>query len=189
LHCRPHKFDQNIFGDQMGKFKITNLAASFLLILSSNLSAQTVDDGVDAAMKQDFPKAIEIFKKLAERNDRIAIYNLGMLYWSGIGFKKDEKTAFNFLIQSAKLGYSKAQYEVGRMYLTGIGIQQDYADAVLWLVISKKNGGTDAQRLISQIDIEVISEMTEVAERCILSNYNYMSCGVAFGIVPNKSVK
>ena len=49
--------------------------------------------GLSAAQTGDFVTALREWKPLAEQGDAYAQYNLGLMYFNGLGVPQDEKTA------------------------------------------------------------------------------------------------
>jgi TPR repeat protein len=96
----------------------------FWLILQSR-KAQSEQDVADAqnnlgvcyakgeGVKQDYKKAIELFKKAAEQDDADAQNNLGDCYYYGWGVKQDYKKAFEWYKKAAEQGNANAQYNLG----------------------------------------------------------------------------
>ena len=86
-------------------------------------------------------KAVEWFKKGAERGNASAQYRLGDLYRfnmreiygysSGVDNDDDEK-AFEWYMKAAKQGHGEAQYDLGTMYRYGKGVVVNANKAVYW---------------------------------------------------------
>ena len=68
---------------------------------------------------QDFKKAFEIFKKVADEGDADAQYNVGLLYLSGQGVKKDSEEAAKYFGLATAQGQSDAEYNQALLYLYG----------------------------------------------------------------------
>ena len=75
-------------------------------------------------------------KRLAEKNNRFAQYQLGTLY----GVRNDPGTAVVWYKKSAEQGEANAQASLGISYRNGIGIEQSYAEAIYWLRKAVKQG-------------------------------------------------
>ena len=78
-----------------------------------------------------FPKtneeSIERFKKRVEKDDPIAIHNLGCCYRNGeFGFKQDDDKSFELWHRAGELGYSRAYNNIAYAYQFGQGIEAEY---------------------------------------------------------------
>ncbi len=97
------------------------------------------EDGVEVNHK----KAFEYYKMAAEQNDDVAINNLGSLYYSGIGTKRNSLAAAQMFAKAANLGNVEATVNLAFIYLSGYGISQNPEEAIkLFEVASEKNNPT-----------------------------------------------
>ena len=67
----------------------------------------------------DTKKAFQYYEKAAEQNDPIAVNNLGSLYFSGIGTKKNVDMALSLFSKAADLGNDNAALNLAFILLTG----------------------------------------------------------------------
>jgi uncharacterized protein len=108
-----------------------------LLIVFSLLAATPVfagaQDGIAALEHQDYPRAVRIFRPLAERGDPVAQTYLGYMYYYGYGVPQNYIEAAVLLNAAADQGSGLAQYLLGLMYDKGQGVPQDYVQAYKWL--------------------------------------------------------
>ena len=72
-------------------------------------------NGVEA----DTKKAFQYYEMAAEQNDPIAVNNLGSLYFSGIGTKKNVDMALSLFSKAADLGNDNAALNLAFILLTG----------------------------------------------------------------------
>lgn len=70
-------------------------------------------------VKQDFEKAFKFYEMAAQQDDPIALNNLGSLYFSGIGTKKDNNMALLCFKKASDLGNDNAALNLAFIYLTG----------------------------------------------------------------------
>lgn len=70
-------------------------------------------------VKPDFEKAFKFYEMAAKQDDPIALNNLGSLYFSGIGTKKDSNLALLCFKKAADLGNDNAALNLAFIYLTG----------------------------------------------------------------------
>ena len=81
-------------------------------------------------VKQDMDKAIEWWKKSADKNFAPAELNLGMTYESGEGgIDKNPEEAAKWYRKAAAQGDTQAETSLGDMYVTGRGVAQDPKEA------------------------------------------------------------
>ena len=71
-------------------------------------------------VEQDEEKAFKYYSIAAEKEDKIALNNLGSLYFSGIGVKKDVAKAAELFEKAAKLGNNEAAVNLAFVYLTSL---------------------------------------------------------------------
>ena len=89
----------------------------------------------------DFKNAHIWFQKASERESVEAKYYLGIMYQQGKGVGVDEKEAFGYLLEAARLGHILAQMEVSNIYL-GRG---NVVSAESWLRKAAEQGNAQAQ--------------------------------------------
>lgn len=82
----------------------------------------------------------------AQQNDPKAQFNVGNLYDTGKGVKKDLKEAFRWYRKSAEQGYAPAQVMLGAMYALGDAVEVNFKDAMNWYLKAAKQNDAEAQR-------------------------------------------
>ena len=83
---------------------------------------------------------------LAEKGDKEAQFNLGLMYHRGEGIPQDNKEAIKWLRKAAEQGLAEAQYYLGMMYFIGEDIPQDYKETVKWHTKAAEQGNAPAQQ-------------------------------------------
>ncbi|STO59002.1 Putative TPR repeat protein [Canicola haemoglobinophilus] len=113
--------------------KILNrlLMTTFLVIISStsvyaNSPEKQFEQGLAAYNKQDYAKAFELWKPLAEKGYANIQYNLALMYEEGKGVKQDYIEAVKWYEKSAELGDAQSQFSLAIMYYKGLGVKQNY---------------------------------------------------------------
>lgn len=91
-------------------------------------------------VKQDVPKAIELWSTAAAGGNVTARFNLGLQYASGSGVPKDLKKAADYMLLAAESGLPEAQFAVAGFYRDGAGIEKDLEAAQLWYERAAKAG-------------------------------------------------
>jgi len=84
-----------------------------------SLSAGAFDDAAILYKKGLYKEAFNSFEKLAKSGNANAQYNIGMMYYNGVGVKKNKIMAFVWLEQSSNKGNKLAQNKLGYMYEKG----------------------------------------------------------------------
>lgn len=77
---------------------------------------------------------------LAETGDPKGQFNVGSLFYHGIGVERDAKVAFNWWHKSALQGYAPAQSKIGECYSNGEGVAADKGEALKWHRLAAFNG-------------------------------------------------
>lgn len=84
----------------------------------------------------------------ALRGDKIAQFQVGVMYERGMGIEKNETAAASWYEKSAIQGYKDAQYNLGIMYASGRGVDLNQGFAMMWLGLSAKQGDGEAKQLV-----------------------------------------
>ena len=90
-------------------------------------------------------KAIQYYKKAANKGVREAQYKLGLAYLSGIKLKKNESKAIDWLNDAVDQGEPNAQNTLADLYFDGKIIVQDKDEALQLYLKSAKQGNKKAQ--------------------------------------------
>jgi hypothetical protein len=97
-------------------------------------------------------------RPLAERGDRVAQFEIGVLYAYGRGVPADPDQAVHWYRRSAEQGYPPAQYRLGLHYYGGVGVPQDRLEALFWIGLARLAGMPDAIRWIDEVDTRLTDE-------------------------------
>jgi len=87
-------------------------------------------------------------KAKAEKGDKIAQFDLGLMYDDGEGVPRDYKEAVKWYRKAAEQGYFKAQHNLGVMYAIGNGVPQDDKLAVKWYRKGAEQGSPNSQHML-----------------------------------------
>ncbi len=98
----------------------------------------------DAGILQDFQKSLELFLAEAEKENPLAMYDLGRMAADGLGCEADadeayrwyEKALADFHFSEEEKPWKYTEYRIGKMYAAGLGTEQDYLQAADWLTLS-----------------------------------------------------
>ena len=125
--------------------------------------------------KKDFAKAVECYRKAAEKGYARGQRNLGFMYENGEGVAKDFTEAVKWYKKAANQGFAQAQYDLGRMYEKGRGVKKNMTTANLWYQEAAKQGHEKAKKKMDdQHLISIVSGKTETTST-ISSQGSYMA--------------
>lgn len=95
----------------------------------------------------DYAKAFKYYEMAAAQNDKIALNNLGSLYFNGIGTEVNYVKAAELFAQAAKLGSDDAAVNLAFIYLSGNNRSQNQQEAVE-LFRQAANAGNNTARFM-----------------------------------------
>jgi len=118
--------------------------------------------------KRSEVKALENYRKAAEKGVREAEFAMGLFYQHGKAFlQKNPDTAVSWYTKAAKRGSASAMYNLGMMYATGEavpvaqGSNPNYVKARGWFKITRDAMDTEADKTrIDKIITELEGHMT-----------------------------
>lgn len=88
----------------------------------------------------DYPKALKLFKPLAEQGDRLAQFQVGMMIEQGQGADPSLSQAFDWYLKAAQQGVADAYFALGQIYSRGEVVAKDHIQAYAWFDLAKKGG-------------------------------------------------
>lgn len=100
--------------------------------------------GQDGA-EQDFTKAADWYRKLAQSGDARAQTSLGLMYARGYGVSKNLAEAHRWWNFAAAQNDPGAQFNLGLTYIQGQGVATDYSRAARWFREAARRGHVQAQ--------------------------------------------
>jgi len=115
--------------------------------------------GVESVKKSVDAGKLALLTKAAEKDDRMAQYELGLIYARGMAnVKQDFKKAHDLLEKSAMQGVPKAQYHLGEMYVWGDGVAVNYSEAIVWFWLGTSLGDKYSQKRLRAMTTRISSE-------------------------------
>lgn len=90
-------------------------------------------------------------RKAKNNKDTYAMYNIGVMHYTGELGKVDYKVAAEWYEKAANLGLMQAQYDLGFMYDQGKGVRQDFKKAMELYRLAEKQGDALAQNNIGAL--------------------------------------
>jgi hypothetical protein len=117
----------------------------FSLIFTLAVFAATKQEAEDATQRNDYARALIIWKELAEKNDADAQFWVANFYDKGKGVEKNIEKAFYWYLRAANGGEITSQYNVGNIYYNGIGVVKDLKQSAAWFKKAADRGDDSSQ--------------------------------------------
>jgi len=108
------------------KHLVVSIAAA---LISAPLPAQSVKAGIEAWQKADYAAAVAIWRRLADRGDADAEFNLGQAYRLGRGVPLNLAMAKSWFTKAAESGHLDAQTTLGLLLFQN----GNQAEGLKWL--------------------------------------------------------
>lgn len=156
-------FQAYLEASDRGEF--TGLYRSIALKRSQAVGARTASLGAGSAVpasaearsafgRGDYARAMRQWTAAASAGDGRAMYNLGVMYFTGKGVQIDQTAAANWFGQAARAHHSGGMVNYGLMLLNGYGVSQNQAEGVSWLRQAAQAGLPSAMGLVGQIYLQ-----------------------------------
>ncbi|XP_072026131.1 LRP2-binding protein-like [Amphiura filiformis] len=98
-----------------------------------------------------YDHALVYFQRASDNGDYQAKYQLGIMYYDGLGGKEHHKKGFDNMFQVATATSNHvrhiipcAQYNIGRAYFEGYGVKQSNDEAEKWWLLAADDGNPKA---------------------------------------------
>ena len=108
---------------------------------------------------------LEEMRALAEQEDAITQYNLGVMYRDGDGVPEDDAEAVRLFRLAAEQGFALAQFNLGVMYANGEGVPEDDVLAYMWFNVAAAQGYEGAQGNKDLLEERMTREQIAEAQR------------------------
>ena len=146
----------------------TTLTALLAICLCWAMRCGKGESAADPRAGDDQPLSeFEQTKAKAEKGDKIAQSNLGVMHDSGEGVEQDFKEAAKWYRKSADQGEAMAQNNLGFMYANGQGVEQNYVTACAWWNIAATNGNQNAKKGLPQVAKKMTPDQIAKAEALV----------------------
>ena len=99
------------------------LLTVFFLFSTAVSSNQIVNDGqqfqkaIDLFQSNKIPEAVQIFKRLSEKNNDPALFYLGKIYYHGDGLEVNKSLAFEYFKRASSNGHRPSLFMLALLYL------------------------------------------------------------------------
>ena len=148
----------------------TLLIITLLVISSMNLSARTtnmyqhVKNSRSSSLNQqnvkNGSKKLFFATRAAKRGNSKAQFDLAMMYASGNGVAKNERTAFAWFHKAARNGNIEATYYMGLSFLQGRGVKKQLHLARYWFKLASEAGHPKAIYHLTNIEKSLASKIS-----------------------------
>jgi TPR repeat protein len=88
----------------------------------------------------EFENVIKWYEKAGELGSDTSYHNLGVMFNSGRGVKKDQTKAAYYFRKAADMGYAGSQNNLGWAYYKGEGVEKNYGLAIYWITRAIEQG-------------------------------------------------
>ena len=102
----------------------------------------------DAGVEVDYQKSFEYYQLAANQGDNVAINNLGSLYYSGIGTKRNAAKAAELFTKASEQGNVEAAVNLAFLYISGSGVEKDSNKAINYFIKAANQGNLTAQYML-----------------------------------------
>ena len=99
------------------------LLTVFFLFSTAVSSNQIINDGqqfqkaIDLFQSNKIPEAVQIFKRLSEKNNDSALFYLGKIYYHGDGLEVNKPLAFEYFKRASSNGHRPSLFMLALLYL------------------------------------------------------------------------
>jgi TPR repeat protein len=119
-------------------------------IAQTGLGKIYLDPSKGVVKSPDYTMAMKYFTMAAYQNEPESEYDLGFMYYTGMGVKQDYAGAVSWFTKSANQGNSAAASFLGTQYDNGLGVPQDNAKAILYFRLSAVQGNLQGLALLGE---------------------------------------
>ena len=130
-------------------FLITLLLAFHVSIAVGQKAGPELEAAHKAMGRDDYAKAAELFRPLAQGGHTEAQFMLGMMYDRANGVPHDAAEAAKWIRLAADQGHAIAQMRLGRMYDEGRGVPRDHSEAIRWYIKAAEQGIAEASAMVA----------------------------------------
>ena len=97
--------------------------------------------------KGKYEKAFKYFMLAADEGNRDAMFDVGTMYWKGVGVKQDYKKAIGYLKKLSDEGFARASLVTGEI----LAATRDETEATKYYEIAVKQGSEAAKERLDDI--------------------------------------
>ena len=125
----------------------------FLFLLLILVGCEQANDPYSLFEEGNYQSAFRGFASLANQGDLQAQNHLGVMYYLGLGRKRNVTLAKQWFEKAAVKGLPGAQFNLANMYENGEGVEKDFVTSYMWFYAADKQGHKRAEeRMILLLD-------------------------------------
>jgi hypothetical protein len=113
----------------------------------------------------DYPKALNLFKPLAEKGDMLSQYQVGMMTEQGQGTEVNFDTAYVWYKKAAEQGMADAYFALGQLYARGLAVPQDVVQAYAMFDLAVRGGHAVAGDWLAMQANKMTPDQIDAAKR------------------------
>lgn len=133
------------------------LFAFFILLAWTEVpfADNSLGEGMAAYKRQDYAKALEIIKPMAEKGDAEAQKMLGIMYGLGHGVEQNEPEALEWLTLAARGGNVESQEAVAAVAIREFHEKRERVEGkqekIRWITASAERGNAEAMNMLGML--------------------------------------
>jgi enhanced entry protein EnhC len=157
-------YNAGLVYEQGKNYPVDLIRASELYLKAANaghVKAMVQLAGIYLNSSTEQQKALVWYKKAAVLGDRDALYQLALLYETGVGTKIDYAEAINYYQQASQKGNVNAKLALARMYQYGLGVAKNPEQAHTLYKEMSELGNAYAQYQLAMYYLESPSQREE----------------------------
>lgn len=113
--------------------RLTALLCGVVAALAAGSASAGLQDGLRAVERNDFKAAVKAFEEGVPKDDAECLYQLGRLYFYGLGSTKPQRlTGIGWWERAALLGHVGSQLELGKVFREGLGVRPEARQGFVW---------------------------------------------------------
>jgi len=124
---------------------LNSFAADLVNTQASDIRDASLEQAKEAFRAKDYKTAFSLFSVLANQGAIEAQYDLGWMYYKGLGIEKNIEQSLVWYKRAGEKGVLKAQLNLASIYLKGIEVKQNYIKASTWWLKAAMQGNAQAQ--------------------------------------------
>ncbi|MEA3383829.1 MAG: tetratricopeptide repeat protein [Campylobacterota bacterium] len=167
----------------------------FSLILANSLNADILSDANNKYKNGQIKDAIKLYNKASREGIDEASFQLGLIYYKGVGIKKDISKAMKYFKKASLYGHKKASYNVATIYGQKQYKEHNFTKAFdIYQELAKDGYGKAQDKVATYLlyglgipkDYKLSVRWFE--ESYFKNNYQPASCGLALMYASGKGV-
>ena len=129
------------------KWIVCLLCSTFI----SSMAFAGLEEGLKAFEQKKYDQALEEFSYLADENNNIAAYHLGLMYEEGLGVEPSPEKAAQYYLAAYNAGNTLAASRLGRFLIEGKGVEKNIDDGLNLLKTAGRAGDKEALYALGEI--------------------------------------